>query len=73
VLLGDLNLPARVARVVSGWQVAARLPTYPSPLPRIQLDHVLVDPLGGVRIGPAGTPPTGVSDHRPLFVDVELC
>jgi endonuclease/exonuclease/phosphatase family metal-dependent hydrolase len=72
VLLGDLNLPAQVARVVSGWQVAARMPTYPSPLPRIQLDHVLVDPDAGVRIGRAGTPLTGVSDHRPLFVDVEL-
>jgi endonuclease/exonuclease/phosphatase family metal-dependent hydrolase len=72
VLLGDLNLPAQVARVVSGWRVAARMPTYPAPLPRIQLDHVLVDPADEVRVGAAGTPPTAVSDHRPLFVDLEL-
>jgi endonuclease/exonuclease/phosphatase family metal-dependent hydrolase len=72
VLLGDLNLPARVAGVVSGWRVAARLPTYPSPVPRIQLDHVLVDPEFTARLGPASTPPTAISDHRPLVVDVEL-
>jgi len=73
VLLGDLNLPARVARFVSGWRVAAQLPTYPSPVPRIQLDHVLVDQAFGGRLGPASTTRTGVSDHRPLVVDVELC
>jgi endonuclease/exonuclease/phosphatase family metal-dependent hydrolase len=72
VLLGDLNLPARVARFVSGWRVAARMPTYPAPMPRIQLDHVLVDPADKVRVGAAGTPPTAVSDHRPLVVDLEL-
>jgi endonuclease/exonuclease/phosphatase family metal-dependent hydrolase len=70
VLLGDLNLPARVAAVVSGWRVAARLPTYPAGLPRIQLDHVLVDPVARVTVGPAGTPPSPVSDHRPLVVDL---
>jgi endonuclease/exonuclease/phosphatase family metal-dependent hydrolase len=48
------------------------MPTYPASLPRIQLDHVLVDPTSGVRVGHAGTPATAVSDHRPLFVDVEL-
>jgi endonuclease/exonuclease/phosphatase family metal-dependent hydrolase len=72
VLLGDLNLPARVARVVSGWRPVARLPTYPASLPRIQLDHVLVDPSHSMRVRAAGTPPTAVSDHRPLVVDLEL-
>jgi len=72
VLLGDLNLPARVARFVSGWRVAARMPTYPALQPRIQLDHVLVDPAYEVRVGAAGTPPTAVSDHRPLVVDLKL-
>jgi endonuclease/exonuclease/phosphatase family metal-dependent hydrolase len=72
VLLGDLNLPARVAQVVSGWRVAAQLPTYPARMPRIQLDHVLVDPTAAARIGPACTPPTSISDHRPLVVEVEL-
>jgi endonuclease/exonuclease/phosphatase family metal-dependent hydrolase len=72
VLLGDLNLPAGVARVVSGWRVAARLPTYPSPAPKIQLDHVLVDPAFPTWTRAASTPATGVSDHRPLVVDLEI-
>jgi endonuclease/exonuclease/phosphatase family metal-dependent hydrolase len=72
VLLGDLNVPARVARFVSGWRVAARMPTYPASVPRIQLDHVLVDPAAAVRVGAASTPPTAVSDHRPLVVELEL-
>jgi endonuclease/exonuclease/phosphatase family metal-dependent hydrolase len=70
VLVGDLNVPAGVAAVVSGWRVAARLPTYPAGLPRIQLDHVLVEPAAGIRVGPAGTPSSPVSDHRPLVVDL---
>ena len=49
VLLGDLNLPGRVAGLVSGWRMLGRLPTYPSPAPRVQLDHVLADPRGGER------------------------
>jgi endonuclease/exonuclease/phosphatase family metal-dependent hydrolase len=68
VLLGDLNLPAAVARVVSGWQVAARAPTYPAPAPKIQLDHVLVD--FPATIERVDTPPTRISDHRPLTVDL---
>jgi endonuclease/exonuclease/phosphatase family metal-dependent hydrolase len=72
VLLGDLNLPAGVARVASGWRVAARLPTYPSTTPKIQLDHVLVDPAFPATVGTVSTPPTGVSDHRPLVVELHV-
>jgi endonuclease/exonuclease/phosphatase family metal-dependent hydrolase len=70
VLLGDLNLPAPVARVVSGWRVAARMPTYPSTTPKIQLDHILVDPEFRATVGQVWTPVTPVSDHRPLVVDL---
>jgi endonuclease/exonuclease/phosphatase family metal-dependent hydrolase len=70
VLLGDLNLPPGVARVVTGWRVAARLPTYHSTTPKIQLDHILVD--SAVTIGAATTPPTGISDHRPLVVELTM-
>lgn len=70
MLVGDLNLPSGVARVVSGWRVAAKLPTYPSMAPRIQLDHILVDPLFPITVLGAETPATGISDHRPLVVEV---
>ncbi len=73
ILLGDLNLPAGPARLISGWRPLARLPTYPSPGPRAQLDHVLLDPSGGDRLGTverAETPSVAVSDHRPLVVQL---
>jgi endonuclease/exonuclease/phosphatase family metal-dependent hydrolase len=71
VLLGDLNLPAGLARAVSGWRPLGRLPTYPSMQPKVQLDHVLADPRGAARLPPVtavGTPAMAVSDHRPLVV-----
>jgi endonuclease/exonuclease/phosphatase family metal-dependent hydrolase len=71
LLLGDLNLTAGLARLVSGWRPLGRLPTYPSMQPKVQLDHVLADPWGSARL-PAvtavGTPAADVSDHRPLVI-----
>jgi endonuclease/exonuclease/phosphatase family metal-dependent hydrolase len=69
VLLGDLNMPPLGVRAFSRWQVLGRQATYPSPEPRVQLDHVL---------GSAGLPPVvsvdapvmPVSDHRPLVVEL---
>jgi len=71
VLLGDLNLPLGPARAFTGWRPLARLPTYPSPAPRAQLDHVLADPRGGDALGrvvDVRSPQAGISDHRPLVV-----
>jgi endonuclease/exonuclease/phosphatase family metal-dependent hydrolase len=71
LLIGDLNLPAAVARAVSGWQVLGRAATYPSPRPRVQLDHVLADRRGSRALGPVtqvSTPTVEVSDHRPLVL-----
>ncbi|MGC4807804.1 endonuclease/exonuclease/phosphatase family protein [Micromonospora sp. DT233] len=73
VLLGDLNLPAGAARLVSGWVPLGRRPTYPAAHPRVQLDHVLADRRGRERLPPVtavSTPATTISDHRPLVVDL---
>lgn len=73
VLLGDLNIPGRMAAVVSGWRMLARRPTYPSPVPRVQFDHILLDPRGGGVVPPVRaveTPVVSVSDHRPLVVQL---
>ncbi|MFC4110024.1 endonuclease/exonuclease/phosphatase family protein [Micromonospora zhanjiangensis] len=73
ILLGDLNLPAGVARLVSRWQPLGRQPTYPAGAPRVQLDHVLVDPRGGRSLPPVTavrTPVSSISDHRPLVVEL---
>lgn len=73
VLLGDLNLPASAARAATGWRPLARLPTYPGTAPKAQLDHVLADPRGIAALGTvldAATPEAGISDHRPLVVEL---
>jgi endonuclease/exonuclease/phosphatase family metal-dependent hydrolase len=73
LLLGDLNLPGRMAAVVSGWTMLAHRPTYPSAMPRVQFDHVLLDPRGGMRLPPVRgveAPAVAISDHRPLVVQL---
>jgi endonuclease/exonuclease/phosphatase family metal-dependent hydrolase len=74
VLLGDLNLPAVVARAATRWRVLARAATYPAAAPRAQLDHILADPRGAHLLGPVvqvNTPQVAVSDHRPLVVHLD--
>ncbi|MCW2777271.1 MAG: Endonuclease/exonuclease/phosphatase [Frankiales bacterium] len=69
VLLADLNMPPPFPRVLTGWTVLAKAPTYPSTGPRIQLDHVLASgtlpPVRGV-----STPALPLSDHCALAVDL---
>ena len=71
VLLGDLNMPPPFPRVLSGWKVLAKAPTYPAWEPKIQLDHVL-----GRGVLPAvarvESPELTVSDHRALLVELQL-
>ncbi len=72
-LLGDLNVPGRLLRLVSGWRMLASRPTYPTERPRVQFDHVLLDPLGAAGLFPVRTgetPAVDVSDHRPLVVEL---
>lgn len=68
VLLGDLNMPPPFPRVLSGWRVLAKTPTYPAWDPKIQLDHVLgsgdVPPVRAVE-----SPELVVSDHRGLLIE----
>ena len=72
LLLGDLNLPPGVVRRVLPWAPLATGPTFPSPAPRIQLDHALADGLApGARVS-AGIQVLGGSDHRCLVVDLDL-
>ncbi|XVV17432.1 endonuclease/exonuclease/phosphatase family protein [Actinoplanes sp. CA-131856] len=74
VLLGDLNMPARPVRAVTGWRTLARAATFPSFSPRAQLDHILADPrdlpaLG--RVVQVATPRADISDHLPLLVHLD--
>lgn len=71
VLMGDLNMTPPAPARITGYRSLASRPTFPDDHPTRQLDHMLVrgrfpDP---VRVD---TPTVGVSDHRPLVVDVEI-
>lgn len=69
VLLGDLNLPGQLPRLLTGWLPLARCATFPSPHPRVQIDHALgLGSLPPVRW--VDVPRLPLSDHRPLVVDL---
>jgi endonuclease/exonuclease/phosphatase family metal-dependent hydrolase len=73
VLLGDLNLPGRVPARLTGWTPLVEAPTYPSPAPRLQLDHILADALpDGARHDAAAVVRLPVSDHRAAVVTLHL-
>jgi endonuclease/exonuclease/phosphatase family metal-dependent hydrolase len=69
LLIGDLNLPGPVPSLVSGWSRLARVPTYPSWRPRVQLDHVLAE--RATRVAKVDAVRLPLSDHCALVVDVE--
>ncbi|HYJ74652.1 MAG TPA: endonuclease/exonuclease/phosphatase family protein [Kineosporiaceae bacterium] len=72
VLLGDLNLPGGLPARVLGWRALAVGPTFPSPAPRLQIDHALGD---AVPEGAEHSPVIAhlpLSDHRALSVEVDL-
>ena len=70
VLLGDFNLPPPlVGALAPGWRSAGGDRTYPSPEPRMQLDHILLRGLDvlGVEVAPAGP-----SDHLAVVAQVAV-
>ena len=72
LLIGDFNLPGLVPRLVTGWTQLARIATYPSPRPRVQLDHVLGHGVELEAVRAVSARHQAVSDHRALVVDLEL-
>jgi endonuclease/exonuclease/phosphatase family metal-dependent hydrolase len=70
LLLGDLNLrPENVARtlVAGGFTLVDADPTEPAWAPVQRIDHIAID---GLVAEPAFVPAVGVSDHRPVVVEV---
>jgi endonuclease/exonuclease/phosphatase family metal-dependent hydrolase len=72
LILGDLNLPGRLPRAVSGWTQLARVPTYPSWKPRVQFDHVLAQGIGEHQVQRVDSSRLPVSDHNALSLDLAL-
>jgi endonuclease/exonuclease/phosphatase family metal-dependent hydrolase len=71
-LLGDLNLPSPIPKFVTRWRpLADRLPTFPGPAPKVQLDHVLCHPADApVLVRSAVAHSLSFSDHRIVTVDL---
>lgn len=72
VLLGDFNLPGAVPRLATRWAQAARVATYPSWRPRVQLDHVLLDGVPPTAVTGVRSVRMAISDHCALVVDLEM-
>jgi len=69
VLLGDLNLPHRIAAGSTGMTSALRTTTHPASRPRLQLDHVLLDDPGHtLAVAAAETRRIAESDHLAVRV-----
>jgi len=56
----------------SGWRDLARVPTFPSHRPLVQLDHILAAGLGPHRPESVRAPRMPISDHRPLVLELPL-
>jgi endonuclease/exonuclease/phosphatase family metal-dependent hydrolase len=71
-LLGDLNLPSPIPKLISRWRpLTERLPTFPGPAPKMQLDHVLCHPPdASLKIQSATAHSLSFSDHRIVVVEI---
>lgn len=69
ILLGDFNLPGRIAARVTKWHETEIGPSYPVFKPRVQFDHILSDGIAGYG-GKAHALP--VSDHCAVTAEFAL-
>jgi len=72
LLIGDLNLPGALPARLTGLTPLASAPTYPSPQPRVQLDHVLADETAARAVIASSVLHLPVSDHRAVRVALDL-
>ncbi|HEX2807507.1 MAG TPA: endonuclease/exonuclease/phosphatase family protein [Kineosporiaceae bacterium] len=72
VLLGDLNLPGRLPARLTGWTPLVTGPTYPSPAPRAQIDHVLASGLSSTMMVTGRILRLPISDHLAVIADLEM-
>ncbi|MDN5771325.1 MAG: endonuclease/exonuclease/phosphatase family protein [Microlunatus sp.] len=72
MLMGDLNMWGRLPERITGYRPLARHRTYPTSVPRRQLDHILLRGDFGRVVGTSAVQ-VEVSDHRALVVDLVAC
>ena len=75
LLTGDLNLPANLPSKFSGFKSLISQATYPSWKPKIQFDYIMLrkSKLKSVSsIKPIKSTATGISDHTPIGVEIQI-
>ena len=75
LLTGDLNLPANLPSKFSGFKSLISQATYPSWKPKIQFDYIMLrkSKLESVSsIKPIKSTVTGISDHTPIGVEIQI-
>ena len=75
LLTGDLNLPANLPSKLSGFKSLISQATYPSWKPKIQFDYIML-PKSELKsissIKPIKSTATGISDHTPIGVEIQI-
>ena len=75
LLTGDLNLPANLPSKFSGFKSLISQATYPSWKPKIQFDYIMLrkSEIRSVSsIKPMKSTATGISDHTPIGVEIQI-
>ena len=75
LLTGDLNLPANLPSKLSGFRSLISQATYPSWKPKIQFDYIMLrkSELKSVSsVKPIKSTATGISDHTPIGVEIQI-
>jgi endonuclease/exonuclease/phosphatase family metal-dependent hydrolase len=70
LLTGDLNIRGRLPVLLRGWTQLVDEPTFPAPVPRVQLDHVLARGFSAT-LRAASVVEMPLSDHRAVVVDLD--
>ena len=75
LLTGDLNLPGNLPSKLSGFKSLISQATYPSWKPKIQFDYIMLrkSELKSISsIKPIKPSATGISDHTPIGVEIQI-
>ena len=72
LIVGDLNLPKNIPILRSTWSSLITQNSYPSWGAKIQFDYILADQIKSHEFRPRETIHTGISDHLPIRVEIEI-
>ena len=70
VIMGDLNIPFGIFVRGINWNSLASQKTFPSPMPRVQIDYFLSQKVASEDVAHIPSTHRGMSDHLSLTVEV---